>query len=81
MVLNLLEHFVWLAELQYLGWINRHRHVAVDDLQFSASGLVRDCRYLRLNNLAAGSDSDTRADVVAAILTLALNSGLAMLRK
>jgi hypothetical protein len=53
-----------------LGRIDRHGSVAVDDSQFSASGLVRDCRYLRLNNLAAGSDSDTRADAVAVILTL-----------
>jgi hypothetical protein len=36
-----------------LRWINRRRHVAVDDLQFSASGLVRDRGYFSLDNVSA----------------------------
>ena len=48
-----------------LRWIDRRDHVAVDDLQFPASGLVRDCGYLSLDNFAAiEADSDAGAYAV-----------------
>ena len=48
-----------------LPWIDRRDHVAVDDLQFPASGLVRDCGYLSLDNFAAvKADPDAGAYVV-----------------
>jgi len=36
-----------------LCWIDRCRHVAIGDLQFSASGLVRDGGYFSLDDFAA----------------------------
>jgi hypothetical protein len=38
--------------LDNLRWIDRRSHVAIDDLQFSASGLVCDCRNFSLDILA-----------------------------
>jgi hypothetical protein len=52
-----------------LRWIDRCRHVALDDLQFSASGLVRDCRYLSLDNFAAvEADPDAGAYAIVHVL-------------
>jgi hypothetical protein len=39
--------------LDTLRWIDRRGHVAIEDLQFSASGLVCDCGYLSLYKFAA----------------------------
>jgi hypothetical protein len=36
-----------------LRWIDRRGDIAIDDLEFSASGLVRDGRYLSLDHFAA----------------------------
>jgi hypothetical protein len=54
-----------------LRWINRRGNVAVDDLQFSASGLVRDYRYLSLNDFAAvKADPDAGAYAVIHFLSI-----------
>ena len=58
-----------LQDFGNLRRINRRGHVAVDDLQFSASGLVRDCRYLSLDNFAAvKTDPDAGAYAVIHIV-------------
>jgi hypothetical protein len=54
-----------------LRWIDRCGYIAVDDLQFSASGLVRDRRYLSLDNFAAvEAHPDAGAYAVIHILSI-----------
>ena len=54
-----------------LRWIYRRRNCAVDDLQFSPSGLVRDRGYFSLNNFAAvEADADAGAYTVIHILSI-----------
>jgi hypothetical protein len=46
-------------------------HVAVDDLQFSSGGLIRDCRYLSLDNFTAiETDPDPGAYAVTHVLSI-----------
>ena len=48
-----------------LRWIDRRGHVAVDDLQFSAGGVVRNRCYLGFDNFAAvEADPDAGAYAV-----------------
>jgi hypothetical protein len=62
--LNCLALACW-QDFGNLRGINRHGHVSVDDLQFSPSGLVRDCHYLSLDNFAAiKADPDAEAYAV-----------------
>jgi hypothetical protein len=49
--LVLLAHYVG-RDFGNLRGIDRRGHVAIDDLQFSASGLVCDCRNFSLDILA-----------------------------
>jgi hypothetical protein len=44
-----------------LCWIDRRSQVAIDDLEFPASGLVCDGRYLSLDNFAT-VEADTDAE-------------------
>jgi len=58
-----------------LRGIDRRGNVAVEDLQFSASGLVRDCRYLSLDNLSAvEANPDAGAYAVIHIVSIFLGS-------
>jgi hypothetical protein len=60
-----------LKNLGNLCGIDRSGHVAVDDLQFSASGLVCDRGYLSLNDLATvKANPDPGAYAVVHILSI-----------
>jgi hypothetical protein len=56
-----------------LRGINRRGYVAVDDLQFSASGLVRDRGYFSLDNFAA-VEADPDAGAYRFLFALGLQS-------
>ena len=56
-----------------LRGIDRRDHVAINDLQFSAGGLVRDCCYLSFDNFAAvKADPDAGAYAVVHIVSISV---------
>ena len=69
--LDLFRHLCCRQNVGNLRWINRRDHVAVNDLQFSTSGPVRDCCYLSLDNFAAvEADPDAGAYAVIHIVII-----------
>jgi hypothetical protein len=56
---------LWRKNLRDLRGIDRHRHAAIDDLHLTTCRLIRDSRYLSLDNFAAvEADPDSGAYAV-----------------
>jgi hypothetical protein len=63
-----------------LRWIDRRGHVAIDDLKFSAGGLVCDGGYFSLDNLAA-VEADPDAGAYAVIHIVSILASLSLPRR